>query len=310
VIELHCHLDGVVDPAMLRELAERGLPLPLSADELDAVLPVVDMESFTRWFEVAHRLEGHPAVYEAVLELQLQRWCAQGVDYAELMVGSSELPDDLADLTRLRRRLDALEAGRIRVELLVAVNRRRSLASMEALLSRLEPCFERRELVGVAIAGWPEQGRPVAALRPLLAALKARGVGIEIHAGEWAGPASVRDALEAGADRIGHGVTAFEDAALIDELVERGVHVEMCPTSNLKTGAIARLSDHPIRRAVERGMRVSIHSDDPGAFGCDVASEHTLMREVFGFDESVFATMDRDARRARFGKAARDRGDE
>ena len=243
--------------------------------------------------------------YEAMLEIHVERLFSQGVVYAELMIGSSELPDDPEEMTRFREWLTALEGGRIQIELLLAVSRVRSVERNSALLVGAKRFFDARELVGVAIAGWPEDGHPVAPLAGALREVSSWGAGVEIHAGEWAGAESVRDAIDAGAKRIGHGVGAFDDERLIDMIASRGIHVEMCPTSNLKTGSIEHIEDHPIARAKERGVALSINSDDPGAFSCSVQSEHELVRRVFGFDDDDFARIDRDAWRARFASETR-----
>jgi adenosine deaminase len=302
MIELHCHLDGLVDPAMLRDLARSGVRLPLSADELQAMLPVTDIESFIAWFGVAHRLEGSLTAYAPIVEKHVERLVAQGVDYAELMVGSSELPRDPEEMAQFRQWLNGIEAGRIQIELLLAVNRTRPPEHFRSVLQIASPYFDSGALVGVAIAGWPEQGYPALPLKRHLAELGERGVGIEIHAGEWAGPASVRDALDCGADRIGHAVGAFEDDELIDEIAKRGVHIEICPTSNLKTGSVESLRSHPIAVARDRELSFSINTDDPGAFECTLVSEYALMRRLFSFDDDDFKRMNACARAAKFGR--------
>jgi adenosine deaminase len=126
-------------------------------------------------------------------------------------------------------------------------------------------------------------------------------MGIEIHAGEFAGPESVRDALEFGVpDRLGHGVAAFRDPALIDLIRERRIHLEFCPTSNLRLGVVPRVEDHPIGRAYELGLEFSINSDDPGPFACSMNSEFELLRDTFHFDEKRFADILQSTRRAAF----------
>jgi aminodeoxyfutalosine deaminase len=97
-------------------------------------------------------------------------------------------------------------------------------------------------------------------------------------------------------------VTAFSDEALIDAIGERGVHIEMCPTSNLKTGAIVRIEDHPIARAHARGLSISINTDDPGPFECSMLSEHQLVRDTFGFDDQDFARIAERSYDARFAR--------
>ena len=133
------------------------------------------------------------------------------------------------------------------------------------------------------------------------ARLREAGLGIEIHAGEWCGPESVWDALKHGRpDRIGHGVSLFQDAKLLDLVQERNIHIEMCPTSNLKTGSISRIEEHPIGRARELGLNFSINTDDPGPFECSMLSEYELLADVFGFDEGDFQSVYANSLQARF----------
>jgi adenosine deaminase len=131
------------------------------------------------------------------------------------------------------------------------------------------------------------------------------GLGIEIHAGEQAGPESVWDALEHGRpDRLGHGVRAFEDARLVERLCQRGVHLEFCLTSNLCLGVVSALQEHPLGRARALGMSFSISTDDPGPFGCSMESEMKLANETFALAGEDRAQIRKNAWRARFGRAA------
>jgi adenosine deaminase len=302
--ELHCHLDGVVDAEMLADIERAGIALPLGAAELERAYPVHDLDSFKRWFDVTEVLEGSLDGFEPVLARHVERLVAQGVVYTEIMIGSSELPrtDATSAMRAHRRWLDRLAAGRIEVQLVLAVSRMRTPESMAALCQSALPLFDERLLVGIALAGWPEAGRPASAYRDTFRMLNERGVGIEIHAGEWAGPESVWDAIDHGyARRLGHAVGAFGDPRLLDAIGERGIHLEMCLTSNVCTGAVGRIEDHPLPRARELGLSVSLATDDPGAFRCTVASEHALAARVFGFDERDFHAMTAAALAARFG---------
>ena len=155
-------------------------------------------------------------------------------------------------------------------------------------------------IVGVALAG-PERGYPVKPFHSTFARFHRAGLRIEIHAGEWCGPESVWDALEHGyPDRIGHGVSIFQDPRLLDVIQERNIHLEMCPTSNLVTGSVACIAEHPIGRARDLGLGFSINTDDPGPFGCSMESEYALLSEEFGFTDGDFDRVYRNALEARF----------
>jgi len=170
----------------------------------------------------------------------------------------------------------------------------------EKYKSQLMGLYEARLIVGVALAG-PEPGYPVKPFQKIMARFHEAGLGIEIHAGEWCGPESVWDALEHGyPDRLGHGVSAFRDARLIEALRERGIHIELCPTSNRKTGSIANIAEHPIRQARDLEMSFSVNTDDPGAFESSLDAEVALVSDVFGFSEQDWLDVFSNSLRARF----------
>jgi adenosine deaminase len=155
-------------------------------------------------------------------------------------------------------------------------------------------------IVGVALAGI-EQGFPVRPFQKTFDRFHQAGLKIEIHAGEWCGPESVWDALEyAHPDRIGHGVSLFQDARLVELFAERQIHIEMCPTSNLKTGSVKRIQEHPIRLARDLGLSFSVNTDDPGPFECSLESEYELLADTFGFDEGTGKEFYENSLAARF----------
>jgi adenosine deaminase len=126
-------------------------------------------------------------------------------------------------------------------------------------------------------------------------------LGIEIHAGEHGGAESIWDALQYGRpDRLGHGLSAFDDPALLDELRRANVHMEFCLTSNLGTGAVTGIRQHPAGRARALGMNFSLSTDNPGAFECSLTGEFQLAMEALAFQPDDFKTVFRNALAARF----------
>jgi adenosine deaminase len=302
-VELHCHVDGIVDPAMLREIEGRGISLPVTAEALQAAYPVRNFDEFINWFRVAEPIEDDTQHFQPILAAHIARLIAQNVIYTEIMLGTSELPRDEGQLiegfSRFREYVNGLGAGRIQVEFLVAAARNRPPEWLEKVADRVIPLRAANLLFGVALAGWPEV--PIKPLSRTLARLREAGVGIEIHAGEWAGPESVWDALENGfSDRIGHGVAIFQDLRLVERFQRDRIHIEMCPTSNVKTGSVVRIEDHPVRRALELGLSFSVSTDDPGPFECSLESEYELLAGQFGFQEHDFEVMTENALIARF----------
>ena len=301
-VELHCHVDGIVDPAMLRAIQGQGHPMPLTPEDLQAAYPVRNFEGFLRWFQATEPIEHNPENFKPILD-HIERLKAQNVTYAEIMLGTSQLPRDegrlIEEFRAFREYVTGLEDGQIQVEFLVGVRRSTPPERFDWVADRVIPLRQANLLFGVALAGWPES--PILAFDRTLARLHEAGVGIEIHAGEWAGPESVWDALEHGSpDRIGHGVALFQDPRLIERFQRDRIHIEMCPTSNLKTGSVERLEDHPVRLARDLGLNFSLNTDDPGPFENSLESEYELLAETFGFQERDFARVAENALQARF----------
>lgn len=300
-VELHCHYDGIVDVAMLRSFHEAGVAFPVSAESLQAVLPVDGFDDFTRWFDVADPGSGDLDVFLPVVRAHVDRLRAQNVRYAELFTSIPRGDGDVVDgmrafVDQVRER----ECGAIQVEFLVQIGRGGSPARVAAQVDRAVALHTAGLVVGIAMAG-PEDGHPIKPHRRALRLAHDGGVPIEIHAGEWCGPESVWDALEYGCPaRVGHGLAIFQDQALIRRFREQQTHIEMCPTSNVATGAISRMSDHPIRRAFDLGLNVGVNTDDPGAFSCSMNSEYRLLVDEFGFTAEELDTLRRNALAARF----------
>jgi adenosine deaminase len=126
------------------------------------------------------------------------------------------------------------------------------------------------------------------------------GLGCSVHAGEWAGPESVRAALELPVTRIGHGVRSIEDPALVEELAAREIVLECCPTSNVVLDLFASYEDHPLPALMDAGVRVTLASDDPPWFGATIGGEYAICREWYGFGDDRLEAITRTAVEAAF----------
>jgi aminodeoxyfutalosine deaminase len=136
--------------------------------------------------------------------------------------------------------------------------------------------FRDRGVVGLGLGG-PEAGYPPEPFARAFAIARDGGVGSVPHAGEVAGEASIRGCLDVlHADRLRHGIRAVESPALVAELAARGVVLDVCPTSNLCTGAVASLESHPLPALIAAGVRCTVNTDDPAMFGTNLAREHEV----------------------------------
>ena|ERR1700674_3255188 len=305
-VELHCHLDGIIDPTMLRDLQARGVTIPITAEALQRAYPVEDFESFSSWFDVQNGLAGGLDEYRPILAAHVERLRAQNVVYTEIMFASSEIwrcerSEVLERFRGFREFADGLEGGDVQIEFVAGWNRRRPHdGQVDEIARRILMLHEAGLIAGVFLAG-PEEGNPVERYASTFAQFRDARLPIEIHAGEWCGPESVWDALEHGRpQRIGHGVTIFDDHRLLEHVRAERIHVEMCPTSNVKTAAVRRIEDHPIGRARALGLTFSINTDDPGAFECTLTGELEVVARTFGFTTADFHRIGRDALAARF----------
>ena len=290
-IELHVHLEGTVRPETLLEIAQRnGYELPVdSADELRALYEYRDFAHFIEVFmltssaleraedfrqivvEYAEEAAQHGAVYlEAIFALGLWRGLDSDVVFSGVCDGADE----------------ARERYGIEIRLTPDIARVYSLD--EALtVVRYAIKYRDRGVVGVGLGG-PEAEHPPEPYAPAFDLARAEGLASVPHAGEHAGPSSIRGALDAlGARRIRHGIRAIEDPALLQELADRRVVLDVCPISNVCTRAVSSLEEHPLPLLVAAGAICSISTDDPAMFGTDLSTEYAAACSL-GFEPRSF----------------------
>jgi adenosine deaminase/aminodeoxyfutalosine deaminase len=142
-----------------------------------------------------------------------------------------------------------------------------------------------RGVVAFGLGGSEERG-PAERFTGVFAFARRAGLRLVAHAGESTGPESVWAALKLGAERIGHGIAAARDAELMRHLRERDIPLEICLTSNLITGVVKSLEEHPLRRLYDAGVPIILNTDDPAMFGCTLTGEYGLAARQFGFSDA------------------------
>jgi adenosine deaminase len=307
-VELHTHLEGAVTPRRLLRLAERygqpGVPDACLVPDGTAYA-VGDFAQFLTVYKHLTSVLRTPADFHAVALDLGEQLAADGVVYAEVTVSFGVLLhreiDPLPVQEALAEAADEIASThRVTVRWLPDAVRQWGLDPARRAWEAAATCGRRLGVVGFGLGG-DETAGPAASFAPLFAEVAAEGFGVTIHAGEAAGPASVRAAVEAcGAARIGHGTTAAADDAVLALLAERGIHVEICPGSNVRTGAVQQLSDHPLPRFLATGVSCALNTDDRALFSLDLAGEYARAQEVLGLAPQRAAVMQREALAAAF----------
>jgi aminodeoxyfutalosine deaminase len=277
--ELHLHLEGSVEPETLHEL-DPATPV----EEFRALYSYPDFDAFLRAFGAIGKRLRTPADYAHITRRLLERLAAQNVRYAEITVAAGVVlwkGQEFAPIFEAIRQ--AAERSPVEVRWILDAVRQ---FGVEPARQVAELAAERigQGVVAFGIGGSEARG-PAEWFTDVFAFAREAGLRLTAHAGESMGPESIRAALELGAERIGHGIAAAGDQALMKELIARDIPLEICITSNLVTGVVKRLEDHPVRRLFDAGVPITLATDDPAMFGCTLTGEYRLAAARFGFSE-------------------------
>lgn len=287
--ELHLHLEGAATPETLC-----GIVPGLTVEEARARMRFADFEGFLQAFKWVHSCLKKPEHFALVLQRLLEQLEAQGVRYAEINVSAGVMLWRGLPLDEFFGAIaEEAERGRLPVRFVFDAVRQFGLAHVEAT-AEAAVRWAGRGVVGFGIGGDEARG-PARLYREVFAGVRKAGLAALPHGGETTGPESVWEALECGARRIGHGIRAVEDPALLDELRRRDVALEICLTSNVRTGAVRRLEEHPARRLFDAGVPVVLNTDDPALFETTLTREYELAREAFGFTEQELERVARNS---------------
>ena len=293
--ELHLHLEGSVSPETLHEL-DPATPL----EELRALYRYPDFNAFLKTFGAVVTRLARPEDYALVTRRLLERLAAQNVRYAEIIVAAGVVLWKKQQFAPIFDAIhDAARGSPVEVRWILDAVRQFGVEPAWEV-ARLAAARLDRGVVAIGIGGSEERG-PAEWFTEVFAFAKAAGLHLTAHAGESGGPESVWAALRLGAERIGHGIAAVRDPNLLRHLRDHDIPLEICITSNLVTGVVKRLEDHPIRALYDAGVPIVLNTDDPAMFACTLTDEYRLAVRAFGFSEAELRGIAENGFRYGFG---------
>lgn len=316
LVELHRHLDGNVRLETVLELGQQhGLPLPARDAEglrphVQVTEPTPDLVSFLAKFEWLQRVMVDLDAVARIARENVEDAAAEGIDHVELRFSPYFMAEKhgLDPLEVTAAVCDAVATARgdlesrgtqIGVGLIVILSR---TYGPETVVVELEAALRHRQrgVVALDLAG-DEAGFPGELFLEHFRRAREAGLHLIAHAGEAAGPESVRQAvLGLGAERIGHGIRSLEDPEVVELLRQRRIPLEVCPTSNVQTSTVASYAEHPLPQFLELGLVVTLNTDDPSISGIDLAHEYRVAREEMGLTEAQLRTLQENALEAAF----------
>jgi len=248
-----------------------------------------------------------PEDFELISYRLMEKLKADNVLHAEVYVSVGVYLWRKQDFATI---FEGLERGRVRgerefgVSLLWIFDAVRQFGPAEAQrVAELAAGYKDRSVVGFGTGGDEVKG-PAELFREVYAYARDQGLRLTAHAGESAGPESIWGALNLQAERIGHGLTAWQDRELVEELSRRQIPVEICLTSNLRTRVCPSLGEHPVRNYFDQGVMITLNTDDPAMFATSLSREYQLAQDQFGFTDEHLRELARNSFEASFLPAA------
>lgn len=304
-IELHLHLEGAAPPAFIRGLArKKHMDLSGLFNE-DGSYNFTDFWHFIKVYEAATTTLQTPDDFHALTLAVLEESAKNGVIYTECFLA----PDFCGnrDIGAWREYVHAIEEAAVIAEKTMGITMRGIVTAVRHFgpekarqTARCAAETKGSFITGFGLAGDEKVLRPKDYAYAFDMAREA-GLRLTAHAGEWSGPDSVRDTIrDLKVERIGHGARAIEDMALVEEIAESGIVLELCPGSNVALGIFPSFRKHPIGEMYNRGVKVTINTDDPPFFHTTMEREYVQLHEAFDWDDGVFAKIARTALDAAF----------
>jgi adenosine deaminase len=295
-IDLHRHLEGSIEPEVLIRLARKhGIPLPSYAvDELRPHIQITENDKtlldFLQKFKLIGRIFSNEEVVRDLTYYVVEQAARDNLKYLELrfsptyMAAAHGLDVDLVMKAVLRGVNQASRDYSLPVNLILIVERQNGLGPAWVVEGLAEKYSQKSKRVVALDLANDEANFPPGPFEPVFRKAKAANIKIDTHASEAAGPENTRTAIEClQADRIGHGVRIREDSEVVELIKNTKTPLELCITSNLQTGAVTDIDDHPMREYFDQGLRVTLNTDDPGVSGISLSDELALAMRHFDF---------------------------
>jgi adenosine deaminase len=284
-IELHRHLEGSLRLETLVEIAHEYAIPDLPAYDVERLRPHVQVmpdepytwENFLGKFRVLRQFFQSQEVIIRITEEAIADAAADNIKYMELRFTPQALNNlircDYSEIVEwvVEATERASAAHNIQVRLILSMNRHESI-DIGKRVTEIAIAYKDHGVVGLDLAG-QEAEYSAKPFLMLFERAKEEGLGLTIHAGEWAGADNVREAVELGVDRIGHGIHAIDDDNLVALICQRGTVLEVCPTSNVQSGSVAGFGQHPLTTLYQRGVATTVNTDDPGVCGISLSDE-------------------------------------
>ena len=303
--ELHMHIEGSIEPALMLALARRnGVAIRWQTEaELRDAYRFTRLQDFLDLYYDGCRVLLQVADFHEVTRDYLRRAHADGVRHAEMFLGPQGHTTRGVPLAVVMQGvLSAMEAAEaedgITSGLILVAQRHRSEEEAMALLAEAEPWYGR--VLGFGLGG-AELGHPPSKFERFFARCRQLGFKVTAHAGEEGPAAYVREAVELlQVDRLDHGNACLEDPALVQELARRRIPLTVCPLSNLKLQVVTDMAAHPLKKLMDAGLCVTVNSDDPSYFGGYVNDNYLASQQALGLTQAELAQLARQSFEAAF----------